>query len=245
MVLFSAHSGDPVKRIDLLFENDEIRVFNKPAGLAVQGGEGIGASLDSLLAAEYQPRPLLVHRLDRDSSGLILTAKNREAAARYSRLFAEGKAPGPRSDAAPGNGLVKQYRAICAGTPPADAGLIQLSLNIRGVEKKARTAYRRLGGNGDFSFLELDLGTGRMHQIRRHLAQTGNPILGDDKYGDFALNRQLRKTMGLRRLLLHAFRLILPAAGSEGPREICAPLPEYFSPFLELFPGEAGREKQA
>ncbi|MDR1239407.1 MAG: RNA pseudouridine synthase [Treponema sp.] len=230
-----------MKRIALLFENDEIRVFDKPAGLAVQGGEGIRVSLDSLLAAEYQPRPLLVHRLDRDASGLILTAKNREAAARYSRLFAGEKSFSPADAAASGCGLVKQYRALCAGTPPADAGLIQLGLDIRGVEKRARTAYRRLAGNGDFSLLELELGTGRMHQIRRHLAQTGNPILGDDKYGDFALNKELRKTMGLRRLLLHAFRLVIPPAvtGRDAPLEINAPQPEYFSPFLALFPGKA------
>jgi 23S rRNA pseudouridine955/2504/2580 synthase len=216
-----------VKRIDILFENDEILILNKPAGLAVQGGKGIGVSLDRILAEEFCPPPLLVHRLDQDTSGLILAAKHREAAARFSRLFAGGKKRFPN-----GGGLVKQYRALCAGTPPADSGLIAISLRIGGLDKSAQTAYRRLAGNGEFSLLELELGTGRTHQIRRHLAKIGNPVLGDDKYGDFALNKRLRGDMGLRRLLLHAFRLGIPG----GP-DICAPLPDYFTPFLGLFPG--------
>jgi 23S rRNA pseudouridine955/2504/2580 synthase len=226
--------GADVKRVTVLFENDEILILNKPAGLAVQGGKGIGISLDRLLAEEYVPRPLLVHRLDRDTSGVILTAKNPEAAARFSRLFSEGKSFSPSGGS--GEGLVKQYRALCAGVSPADAGVIRLGLDIRGTEKAARTAYKRLSGNGDFSLLELELGTGRMHQIRRHLAQTGNPVLGDDKYGDFALNRKLRKTMGLRRLLLHASRLVLPSSVTGLPDllDITAPLPDYFTPFLDL-----------
>lgn len=228
-----------MKRIEILFENDDILILNKPAGLAVQGGKGIGVSLDRILAEEFCPPPLLVHRLDQDTSGLILTAKHRDAAARFSRLFAGGKnrfPDGADPAARPGRiedgGLVKQYRALCAGTPPADSGIISISLRIGGLDKSARTAYRRLAGNGEFSLLELELGTGRMHQIRRHLAKIGNPVLGDGKYGDFALNKRLRRDMGLRRLLLHAFRLSIPG----GP-DICAPLPDYFTPFLDLFPG--------
>jgi 23S rRNA pseudouridine955/2504/2580 synthase len=212
-----------VKRIDILFEDTDLLILNKPAGLAVQGGKGVGASLDRLLAEMYRPPPLLVHRLDQDTSGLILVAKHREAAARLSRLFTAGPSEG--------GGLIKQYRALCAGAPPADSGLITLSLRIRGVDKSAQTAYRLLAGNGEFSLMELEPGTGRMHQIRRHLAKTGNPVLGDDKYGDFALNRRLRRDRGLRRLLLHAYRLVIPG----GP-DIRAPLPDYFSPFLDLLP---------
>jgi 23S rRNA pseudouridine955/2504/2580 synthase len=228
-----------LKRVDILFENDEVLVLNKPAGLAVQGGAGIAVSLDRLLEKTYHPRPLLVHRLDQDTSGVILTAKNRDAAARFSRLFAEEK-PRPGGSVLGGAGtggmLVKQYRALCAGTPPEDSGLIEYSLGIRGMEKTARTAYKRLGGNGEFSLLELELGTGRTHQIRRHLAKIGNPVLGDDKYGDFGLNKRLRRTMGLRRLLLHACRLVIPAGpDGSGALDISAPLPEYFTPFLELF----------
>ncbi|MDR3335128.1 MAG: RluA family pseudouridine synthase [Treponema sp.] len=208
-----------MQHIPILFENDDCIVFNKPAGLSVQGGSQVGISLDTILAARWSPRPLLVHRLDKDTSGLILVAKHREAAARCATLFS-------------GRHLTKRYLAICARRPPAEAGCIRLNLAIRGVEKHAETQYTRVSGTSDFSCLALELGTGRMHQIRRHLAQTGNPILGDDKYGDFALNKELRKTRGLRRLLLHASRLVInePALGLV--LDITAPLPEYFHPWI-------------
>jgi 23S rRNA pseudouridine955/2504/2580 synthase len=220
-----------LKRIDVLFENEYCLVLNKPAGLAVQGGKGVGASLDALLAAEYAPRPLLVHRLDKDTSGVILVAKGREAAARFSALFGGGGGvPG-----APDRGVLKQYLAVCAGIPHPTEGIIREDLEIRGSVKKSETRYRVLGspaGAPDCAALELELGTGRMHQIRRHLAHTGHPILGDDKYGDFALNKALRKG-GLKRLLLHASRLVIaPApAGFPGGIDVTAPLPDYFRPF--------------
>jgi 23S rRNA pseudouridine955/2504/2580 synthase len=218
-----------MKRIEVLFENEFCLVLNKPAGLAVQGGEGVGVSLDRLLEAEYTPRPLLVHRLDKDTSGLILTAKGPEAAARFSAVFAGSRA------------VKKQYLAVCAGVPCPAEGIIRLDLEIRGrggkvSRKKSETAYRLVetGAGGDFSLLELELGTGRTHQIRRHLAQTGHPVLGDDKYGNFALNRVLRKTRGLRRLLLHGARLCIgeAQAGFPGGIDVRAPLPDYFAPFV-------------
>ncbi|GHU78550.1 hypothetical protein FACS189462_3400 [Spirochaetia bacterium] len=228
-----------MKRIAVLFENDECIVLDKPAGLAVQGGEGVGASLDRLLAEDWNPRPLLVHRLDKDTSGLILAAKNREAAAKFSAIFAgtSGEAsPGEKSGAAggKGRGILKQYLAVCKGRPQEDSGIIRLDLDIRGTMKKSETSFRLRSQRGDFSLLELELGTGRMHQIRRHLAQIKNPVLGDDKYGDFTLNRELRKTMGLRRLLLHSARLLIPETltGFSGGIDVSAALPEYFLPFV-------------
>ncbi|GHV12126.1 hypothetical protein FACS189491_04570 [Spirochaetia bacterium] len=220
-----------MKRIAVLFENDECIVLDKPAGLAVQGGEGVGASLDRLLAENWNPRPLLVHRLDKDTSGLILAARGREAAAKFSAMFAGEKHGGK---AVAGRGVIKQYLAVCKGRPPEDAGIIRLDLDVRGALKKSETAYRLRAQKGDFSLLELELGTGRMHQIRRHLAQIGNPVLGDDKYGNFALNRELRKSMGLHRLLLHSARLFIPEAltGFPGGIDVSAPLPDYFLPFL-------------
>jgi 23S rRNA pseudouridine955/2504/2580 synthase len=213
-----------VKRIEVLFENDLCLVLNKPAGLAVQGGEGVGASLDAILAAEWSPRPLLVHRLDKDTSGLILVARNREAAAHFSALFAGAS-----------RGVQKQYLAVCAGLPPQSEGIIEGDLEIRGSMKKSQTRYRVRGtGTLGHSLLELELGTGRMHQIRRHLASIGHPVLGDDKYGDFALNKALRKSAGLRRLLLHASHLAIPPdlAGFPGGIKVSAPLPDYFEPWV-------------
>jgi 23S rRNA pseudouridine955/2504/2580 synthase len=210
-----------MKNIEILYEDDNIMVVNKPAGLAVQGGKGVKTSLDAILAEIRTPTPLLVHRLDKDTSGVLLTAKGRENAARFSRLLNSSK-------------ITKRYIAICAGHPKNEKGVITDKLLIHGNLKSSQTRYKVLKSSVfteealEYSALELELGTGRMHQIRRHLAMNGNPILGDDKYGDFALNKRLRKSVGLKRLLLHAFRLIIK---DEVNVDIHAPLPEYFLSF--------------
>ena len=206
-----------MKRLEIIYEDNSCVVINKPAGLPVQGGKGVGISLDGILSG-WSQRPFLVHRLDKDTSGIILVAKTREAAAAYSRLMGRG---------------IKRYLAICKGRPDREEGDICLDLVIRGNVKKSQTHYRLLSsfGEGAFSLLELELGTGRMHQIRRHLALTGNPVLGDDKYGDFALNRRLRKTMKLKRLLLHASRLIIPETPDGLRLDITSPAPEIFRQF--------------
>jgi len=212
-----------MKNIEILYEDDNIMVINKPAGLAVQGGEGVKTSLDAILAELRTPKPLLVHRLDKDTSGVLLTAKGRENAARFSRLLNTPK-------------IKKQYIAVCAGLPENKKGAITDKLLIHGNLKTSETRYKVLktsvftAENLEYSALELELGTGRMHQIRRHLAMNGNPILGDDKYGDFTLNKKLQKNVGLKRLLLHASRLIIK---DDINVDIHAPLPEYFFPFYE------------
>jgi 23S rRNA pseudouridine955/2504/2580 synthase len=221
----------------VLYEDDNCMVLNKPPGLAVQGGEGVGVSLDSLLAEAYKPRPLLVHRLDKDTSGLILAAKNREAAGFFSGLLGGGRDPG----AGKVRRVLKQYLAVCSGVPEEKAGTIKLSLEVRGRELFSETSYRLLSSGEtagqSFSLLELELGTGRMHQIRRHLAAIGHPVLGDDKYGDFPLNKALRKAIKLKRLLLHAYRLVVPPSPPllPGGLDISAPLPDYFEPFGTSF----------
>jgi 23S rRNA pseudouridine955/2504/2580 synthase len=224
-----------LKRITVVFENEWLLVLDKPAGLAVQGGEGVKVSLDELLAGEYSPRPLLVHRLDRDTSGLVLVAKNREAAGVLAPLFS-GKGGEKR--------IRKRYAAVCAGVFARKKGDIRERLVVRGSERDALTSYTVMEENGKFSLAGLEPGTGRMHQIRRHLARLGNPVLGDDKYGDFSLNKRLGKTAGLRRLLLHAAGLgipPLPLFGISRPLDLEAPLPGYFAEFCEAeFPGCSG-----
>ena len=205
-----------MKNLEILYEDDFSIIINKPAGLAVQGGKGVKTSVDRLLAEARTPPPLLVHRLDKDTSGALLAAKGREAAARFSRLIA-------------GRNTVKQYIAVCAGHPKQDKGIITDELLIRGSQKKSETRYKVIKTAAPYCILELELGTGRMHQIRRHLAMHGNPILGDDKYGDFPLNKKLRKTANLKRLLLHASRL---AVKDEFKLDVCAPLPDYFNPYF-------------
>ena len=164
------------KEIPVLFENDYCMVLNKPSGLAVQGGEGVKISLDSILTEKYSERPLLVHRLDRDTSGLILVAKTKEAAAFFSALLGGGRGKGQNNDKQNKRVVVKRYLGICAGKP--GSGVIKQNLDVRGMEKAAETYYRFLSSANipgtfdvsDFSLLELELGTGRMHQIRRHLS---------------------------------------------------------------------------
>jgi 23S rRNA pseudouridine955/2504/2580 synthase len=176
----------------------------------------------------------LVHRLDKDTSGLIIVAKTKEAARVFSALFAGG-AGMPKKD----RPITKQYLGVCFGIPKAEqpdrhSGVISHTLDVRGKQKESETFYRLLssGSAGEIpcSLLELELITGRMHQIRRHLAQTGYPLLGDDKYGDFPLNKKLRKSLGLKHLLLHASRLIIPPLPDLIPDglDISAALPEYF-----------------
>jgi 23S rRNA pseudouridine955/2504/2580 synthase len=182
-----------------------------------------------MLAEIRSPRPLLVHRLDKDVSGVILAAKHREAAARFGALFASGA------------GITKQYLAVCAGRPGKPAGVISAPLIIRGREREARTSYRTLSSSGGFSLLEIDLGTGRTHQIRRHLAYLGNPVLGDGKYGDFALNRSLRKTGGINGILLHASRLVITKAACGFLLDAAAP-PPWPYPYLKAAGMGAGPE---
>lgn len=211
--------------LSVVYEDDDIIVIDKPSGLAVQGGERVSRSVDDLLAEQLGAKAFLVHRLDKDTSGLLLVAKTRDAASRWSPLVA-------------GGAVKKTYLAVCAGAPNPAAGAIDDPVEKGGRSMEALTRYRTLASSGGFSLLELDLGTGRMHQIRIHLSGVGCPILGDDKYGDFALNKRLKKERGLKRLLLHAYRLrVLAGTGSGGLLSLAAPPPAHFGAFLaELDP---------
>ncbi len=217
-----------MKNVDVLFEDDDCLILNKPAGLAVQGGEGVGVSLDDLLSAEFSPRPLLVHRLDKDTSGIILTAKHRDAASYFSGIFE-------------GRDIQKIYNAVCEGAPVPASGSISLDISVKGSMKKSETRYKTLSTSEvlqlpySFSLLELELGTGRMHQIRKHVSSIGNPVLGDDKYGNFALNKAFKKAGGAKKLFLHAKTLKIPRRNG-GIIEISAPLPSYFEIFLPRTP---------
>jgi 23S rRNA pseudouridine955/2504/2580 synthase len=176
--------------------------------------------LDALLASEYSWKPYLVHRLDKDTSGVLLVAKSREAARYFAGVFGSAAAK-------------KCYIAVCAESGVVklkSSGVIDDSILIRGETKTAQTRYKMTEGgmfeNGEkWRRFELELCTGRMHQIRRHLAISGYPILGDDKYGNFALNKSLRKQIALKRLLLHAnkLNLVLPSGIA---LDVCAPIPD-------------------
>ncbi len=208
-----------LKMLTILYEDDQIIVIDKPAGLAAQPGERVGRSVPALLEAQLGHAVFPIHRLDKETAGCMLLARNAGAASRWSSLLGDRR-------------VKKTYLAVCAGSPARDSGRYEDALSAGGQTQTALTFYRLRARFGDgYSLLELELGTGRTHQIRRHMAMHGHPILGDDKYGDFSLNRQLRKSAGLKTLLLWAWRLELP-----GIPPIQSFLPDHFAAFFALWP---------
>jgi 23S rRNA pseudouridine955/2504/2580 synthase len=203
---------------EILYQDDEIFVIDKPAGLAVQGGAKIVHSVDALLAASTGAKVFPVHRLDKDTAGILVVAKTAAAAAQWTARMASPE-------------VTKEYLALCVGRPPESAGTFTQTVGL--PPKSASTAYRVLdtaalsGPEPDIppevSLLSLTLGTGRTHQIRIHLAQARCPVAGDDKYGDFKVNRALRKHWGIKKLQLAAMRLTLPLGGASRNFAILAP----------------------
>ena len=191
----------------VVFEDPALLVIDKPAGVAVHGGSGVSFGvIESLRAARPEAKMLeLAHRLDRDTSGLLVVAKKRSALVELHRMLRDGE-------------VEKVYVAIVKGVPAKKqfdvreslhkhvtaSGERRVSVKEDGVS--AVTKVRMLQKSGNFSLLEVRLMTGRTHQIRVHLAHAGHPVLGDDKYGDFELNRALAR-QGVKRLMLHARRL--------------------------------------
>ncbi len=214
-----------------LYRDDSAIVLNKPPGLATQGGTGTTEHIDGLLDAffdERMGRPRLVHRLDKDTSGVLLVARTPGSAAKFSKSFA-------------GRSAKKTYWAIVAGVPSIDSGQIDLPLAKQpgsGGEKMhvdeengqaSRTRYRVIERAGNAAaFVELQPLTGRTHQLRVHMAAIGHPIVGDGKYGG-----KLAFLTGSisRKMHLHARRLRIP--GGEGNSiDVTAPLPDHFADSL-------------
>lgn len=203
--------------IPLLYIDDDFLIVNKPWGLAVQLGKGLKTSVVDKIAEEQGFRPWLVHRLDMDSSGVLVMARTKDAAALLSMAINSPKA-------------IKRYLAVCSGLPEPASSVLDAPVSVRGREQTACSRYRTLSSNGLFSIVEVELGTGRNHQIRRQFADAGWPLAGDDKYGNFKLNRELKKEYGLKKLLLHASYLFIPL---EQKLEANAPLPDYFADFCK------------
>lgn len=191
--------------IPVIYQDEEIILIHKRAGLASQGGSGISHSVDTDLAAQTGQKIYLCHRLDKETSGLLLCAKSPAAANKWSRLVGE-------------KSVKKEYKALCFGRPKAPSGKIDLPIIEKGQPKPALTYYeleKEISGEMPLSVMRLVLASGRTHQIRIHLAQSGLPIAGDDKYGDFKLNKAAKKALGIKRLCLCAFRLTLPLSGGD------------------------------
>jgi 23S rRNA pseudouridine955/2504/2580 synthase len=203
--------------IPILYEDAAVFVLDKPAGLAVQGGKAVKRSLDVLLEEHFSPRPLLVHRLDKETSGAIVAAKGKEAAAAFAGIIERRQ-------------MAKTYYAVCKWSAALEnQGVIDAAVAVKGQPKNALTRYAKKAETDGFVFLEIALVTGRTHQIRQHLAALGAPVVGDDTYGDFTLNKKVKKEQGTKHLLLHSARIVFP--GEKGRVTVDAPLPPYFPAF--------------
>jgi 23S rRNA pseudouridine955/2504/2580 synthase len=216
--------------IRILHEDDALLVIDKPAGLAVHGGSGVAHGLiEQLRAARPDARFLeLAHRLDRDTSGVLLVAKTRAALVNLHTQLREGS-------------VDKRYLVLVRGRWRDEKRVVRLAVHrfvTREGERRVRveaegqdaiTVFRRVRVWRDrdppLALLEAELKTGRTHQIRVHLTHLGFPIAGDDKYGDFAWNRELAKRGLLKRMFLHARRIELrhPATGAKVVYESALP----------------------
>ena len=222
----------PAREFDVVFEDEALIVLDKPAGVAVHGGSGISFGvIEQLRRARPEARLLeLAHRLDRETSGLLIVAKKRSALTRLHDMFRDG-------------GISKRYLALVKGRWRNTLQHVRLPLHKYLTEdgerrvsvsedgKQAHSIVRLVARWENFSLVEVELKTGRTHQIRVHLAHLGFPLAGDDKYGDFALNKDLQKS-GLKRMFLHAAKLSLPHPLTGAAIDLEAPLPPELKGFL-------------
>lgn len=195
------------REIDVLFESAELLVLNKPAGVAVHEAKAIAKNrtLLGLLEAYFRgtpSKPRLIHRLDKDTSGVLLVAKNVEVAQEIASYFEEGK-------------VDKEYLCLVAGRLPRNTGTIDSPLPGRdGKPVRAITHYRIEKRFSDTTLVRVTIETGRMHQIRLHFAKLGYPVVLDSRHGDFGFNKSFRKQFGLKRHFLHAARLTMSFRGN-------------------------------
>ncbi|NEX62746.1 RluA family pseudouridine synthase [Noviherbaspirillum galbum] len=227
----------PAAEFRILLEDAHVLVIDKPAGVAVHGGSGVSYGvIEQLRAARPQAKFLeLVHRLDRDTSGILMLAKKRSALTNLHEQIREGR-------------LDKRYFALVKGEWKNGRQHVKLPLHKYSTpdgERRVRvqadgmpshTVFNLVRRFGEYALLEAELKTGRTHQIRVHLAATGFPIVGDDKYGDFGLNKALQKAEGsriaFRRMFLHAWQLTFAHPETGSPVTLKAPLPKDCEDFL-------------
>lgn len=226
----------PAAQPPVVFEDEALLVVDKPAGTAVHGGSGISFGIiEQLRAARPELKFLeLAHRLDRETSGLLLLAKKRSALTALHAALREGK-------------IRKRYLVLVKGKWRDEKRHVSLRLKkyvTRSGERRVSvdqqgresdTIFRRERTFRDYTLLSAELLTGRTHQIRVQLAHLGFPIAGDDKYGDFKLNRALAE-QGLKRMFLHAAQLEFGHPLSGAVLTLRSPLPDPLSRFLVSLP---------
>jgi 23S rRNA pseudouridine955/2504/2580 synthase len=219
--------------LPIAYEDEALLVVNKPAGVAVHGGSGISFGvIERLRAARPQARVLeLAHRLDRETSGLLIVAKKRAALTALHAALREGR-------------VAKRYLVLVRGKWSRETRDVVLPLRKRVTAagerrvsvaeggQESRTRFEPLRACDGFTLLAAHLDTGRTHQIRVQLAHLGFPIAGDDKYGNFELNRELARR-GLKRMFLHAAELELEHPATGARLALSAPLPDDLQRFLD------------
>jgi 23S rRNA pseudouridine955/2504/2580 synthase len=229
-------------RFEILFQDETLLVINKPAGVAVHGGSGVSFGVIEQLRTQHPEWKFLelVHRLDRETSGILLLAKNRAGLVELHRQIRAGS-------------MEKRYLVLVKGKWHNPRQNVKLSLNkyvtaagerrvavaSEARDKKAgmaaHTIFTLKKAWRGFSLLEAELKTGRTHQIRVHLAHLGFPVAGDAKYGDFALNKKLARSgrkPGLERMFLHAFLAAVTHPVTGKSLRLQAPLAKDLQEFL-------------
>lgn len=219
-----------MKDFPIIFENDEILVVNKPCGTSVQGGAGVLHPLDEELSKRLGYKIHLVHRLDKDTSGLLIVAKNAASASKWTSLV------GSKS-------VKKEYMCICTGDIISGSktllkGKLSSKVQAHGrileaelffdVVKSSIIKLPDSENTVKLNLVHITLGTGRMHQIRIQMAKEGAPLAADDQHGNFKINKMLRK-IGIKKLQLACVRLTVPFENKDKLLEI--PLPEHFYSF--------------
>jgi 23S rRNA pseudouridine955/2504/2580 synthase len=236
-----ADAPAPAREFPVLMEDEAMMAIDKPAGVAVHGGSGVSFGvIEQLRRARPASTNLeLVHRLDRETSGVLLVAKKRSALKNLQDQFRDRETG-------------KTYLALVLGLWPSNKKVIDSPLfkytvetgvgegerRVKVVDKddpngmRSITLVRVARTVGPYTLLEVTIKTGRTHQIRVHLASQGHPIAGDDKYGDFEHNKLLHK-MGLKRMFLHAWQLKFQHPQSHRPVSLQAPLPPELKNFVD------------
>ncbi|MBI2278347.1 MAG: RluA family pseudouridine synthase [Dechloromonas sp.] len=237
------------QRVDLpvIYEDDALLVIDKPEGIAVHGGSGVSFGV---IEALRRQRPLakfleLAHRLDRETSGILLVGKKRLALTALHDMFREH-----------GAGADKRYLVLVKGRWMNNTQHVKLPLfkyltesgerrvSVNSEGKPSHTVFRLLARWPEMSLLEAQLKTGRTHQIRVHLSHLGFPILGDEKYGDFTLNKNLKRD-GLKRMALHAWRMAFRHPLTATPMECVAALPDGIKSYIAAVDQQQAREFSA
>ncbi|MBD9369201.1 RluA family pseudouridine synthase [Xanthomonas sp. XNM01] len=220
----------------IVFEDARLLALDKPTGVASHGGSGISfGAIETLRALRPGQTLELVHRLDRDTSGVLIVAKKRSALSELQALLREDH----------GAGIRKRYLTLLTGRMPDGTMTVDAPLHVglrqggerhvqvNPIGKESISHFRVLERHGGQSYCEVRIETGRTHQIRAHAQHIGHPVAGDDKYGDPEVNRRLRDKAGLRRLFLHAASLEFALDDGRSPYTIRAPLAPELREVLE------------